>query len=85
MLLGQVFQLFRGLLFQSLQDYGQSGDEWFIGQEVNVLRHQNISHNDEAVALAYTFQFMFEGAVCVGGVEEWESSVTTEGYEVELA
>jgi hypothetical protein len=52
---------------------------------MNVLGHQDVSRDDEAVTLAYAFQFLFEGAVRMGGVEKWESSVTTEGYEVESA
>jgi hypothetical protein len=83
--LTQFQQLFRSLLFDGLEDNGQRRDWWFVGQQMNVLWHQNVSCYDETVALAYLFQFLFKSSVCVGRVEEWESSMTTEGYEVELA
>ena len=50
-----------------------------------MLRHEYVSGNDKAEALANVFELAFEDRVCVGSGQKRLSSVTTEGDEVKDA
>jgi len=73
------------LLFQLLQDYRKWGCARFAYQQMHMFGHDDISSDDEAVAMPHLFQFLLEYAVAGSRFEQRLSAITTEGDEVEVA
>jgi hypothetical protein len=57
----------------------------FADQQVNMLGHNNISGDNEAVALPHLLQYLLEDAVSGPFSEQGLSLVITEGHKVEVA
>jgi hypothetical protein len=72
-------------LLQNLLGNGQRRDARLIGEQVNVLRHQDISSDDKTVPLSNQFKFALEHAVGRVVVQQGQSLITTEGNEMKLA
>jgi hypothetical protein len=73
------------LLFQNLQDRGKLKIARFAYQKMDMFGHDDISGDNEAVALPHLLQFLLEGAVSGPFSEQGLSLVTTEGRKVEVA
>jgi hypothetical protein len=67
----------------------QDGGEWeiarFFDQQRNRFGHDNLSGDNEAVALPHLLQLLLEDAVSGPFSEQGLSLVTTEGHKVEVA
>jgi hypothetical protein len=77
--------VYRHLLFQNLQDGGELEIAGFADHQRNMLGHDNISGDNEAVALPHLFQLLLEDAVSGPFSELGLSLVTTEGDKLEVA
>jgi hypothetical protein len=75
----------RHLLFLNLQDDGELEIARFADQQRNMLWHDDISGDNEAVALPHLLQLLLEDAVSGPFSEQGLSLVTTECYKVEIA
>src|SRR5271167_27110 len=51
---------------------------------MNVLGHEHVSHDRKVVALSYSFQVFFEYLIAVTIGQQGESSIATEGEEMEV-
>jgi hypothetical protein len=76
---------FRGLLFQHLENDGERGNGRLIQQQVDMLRHENVSEHHKPITAPYQFKFVLEYRVPVIAGQERFSSITTERDEVELS
>ncbi len=56
----------------------------FTDEQVDMLRHDNVTGDDETVAESYEFESVFEEIACGGCSEMLLAVVTTEGEEVEV-
>ncbi len=71
-------------MFEDLEEGGESACWGFVGEEMDVLGHEDVGGDAEALLLASLFEDLLEGVFCGGSLEEGLSVVTTEGDEVEL-
>jgi len=79
------FEFSRHLLFQHLQDDEESEIARFAAPKMHVLGHDSISGDNEAVALPHFLQLSFKDAAPGSRFEKRQSSITTEGYKVEVS
>jgi hypothetical protein len=56
----------------------------FADQQVDVLRHNYVSDDHEAVALAHLFQHLQQEIAPVRRAQEWFPTVATPGDEVQI-
>src|SRR5208283_1659865 len=78
-------QLVRCLLLQDLERNRQRRPARFADQQVNVLRHENVSGNHKFVATTHRLQFAPEEIVGSVPRQQRLSSITTEGQKVKAA
>ncbi len=73
-----------GALLQDLHHGGRCSDLRLRNQQVNVLRHHHLSHDDEPITLAGLFQNREEAVAGARGVEKRQSLVTGTGDKVQV-
>lgn len=83
-LAGSLQQLGRALL-QYLKSGGEREDFWFSYEQMDVLRHEDVSGDYKLILFADSLEFVFEDGVSAGARQQWEPMTTTEGDEVETA
>jgi hypothetical protein len=77
--------LSRVTLFQNLHHRRDSSPSWFADQEVNMLRHHDITHYDEPVSFPNLFEnFEKEGSLA-WRVQQGPALATTGSDEMEVA
>ena len=67
-----------------MQESGEGVFCGLIGEEMDVLRHEDVGDDGDALLSAGLFEDLQEGVFCCGGVEEGVTLVATEGDEVEV-
>jgi hypothetical protein len=75
----------REALLDDLQDGGGVAHLGFADQEMEVLGHDHVSQDDEAILLASFFQDAQEEIATVGRAQPRPALVATTGDEVEVA
>lgn len=58
-------------------------DGGFVGEEVDVLRHEDLGEDQEAVLGSGVFEDLFQGGPGFGCGEEGVAAVTAEGEEID--
>ena len=80
-----AFEEFGGLSLDDSQGGGEGAVWGFGDEEVDVLRHEDVGVEGEAVGEAGLFDDLFEDVFGFGRFQVRAAVVTTEGDEVELA
>jgi len=83
--LSAPLHLARSVLFQNLHHNSQGRFQRLANQKVNMLRHQHVSGDDEAVPLPHRLKFAFEDTPRRLAFQERLPSITTKGDEMEAA
>lgn len=78
------FELAGGQLLEDLQEGGYGACRRFVGEEMDVLGHENVGGYAEVLLFAGLFEDLLDCIFCFSGVEEGLTLVATEGDEVEL-
>ena len=78
------FELAGGQLLEDLEKGSEGSDGGFVGEEMDVLRHQDVGRDAEFLLLTGLFEDLLDAVFCGVGFEEGVSKVTTEGDEVEV-
>ena len=78
------FELAGGCLLEDLEEGGQGVCCGFVGEEMDVLGHEDVGGDVETLLFAGFFEDLLESVFRSGGLEEGLSVVTTEGDEVKL-
>jgi len=78
-----LFEFARSLLFQHLNGNRQRGAARLADKQMNVLRHENVARNYEAITNAHRLKFTLEDAACRCAAQQWLPSITAEGEKVE--
>jgi hypothetical protein len=73
------------LLLQHLQNDRELRFARLADHQMNMLRHDDVTGDDQAVTVPDFLQFFLKDGVPGSGLEQWLSVVTTEGEEVEMA
>ena len=76
---------FRHGKLESLNGSIECGLFWFVHQQMNMLGHDDVSDDDEFVALPDAFESRFEEVACLCGTEIRLAAETTESDEVEVS
>lgn len=84
-LLAVAFEGLRGLAFEDVQGAGEGPGFRFAEEEMDVLGHEDVAEDVEAVASPELFECGFEGGAGVVVAEKRETLVTAEGDEVVVA
>ena len=71
--------------FEDLEEGGYGSLLGLIGEEMDVLRHEDIGEDEKALQGAGLFEDALKGVFGFGGSEEGFAAVAAEGDEVELA
>jgi hypothetical protein len=74
-----------GELLEDLEEGGEGVEGWFVGEQVDMLGHEDIGRDEEALLPARLFQESLDGVFYLGSVQEGLTFVATEGDEVEVA
>jgi len=82
---GLFSRLSGDLSFEDLHEAWEQAGSGLADQQVNVLRHDNVSENVHFKTLARLFQSSQERVFHVHLAEEWKAVVTTERQEVRLS
>jgi hypothetical protein len=72
-------------LLEDLEEGGEGGVGGFVGEEMDVFGHEDVTVEEELVALPESFQCLLEDDAGLVVVQVWGSVVTTEGDEVVVA
>src|SRR5579863_6145831 len=81
----RAFQLPRGPLFQYLNRRGQGSTSRLAEEQMDMLRHQDITGNNQLRAQARPLQRLFKGPIAIARSQQWFSPVTAECHEVKDA
>jgi hypothetical protein len=81
---GGKFELAGGELLEDLEEGGECSDAGFVGEEMDVLGHEDVGRDAELLLLTDLFENLLGDVFCGGSFEEGLSEVTTEGDEVEV-
>lgn len=71
-------------MLEDLQGGGEGVFRGLVGEEMDVLRHEDVGGYTETLLPAGLFEDLLNGVFCCGGVEEGLTLVATEGDEVEV-
>ena len=83
LLFSRYLQLARGLLLENLNCRLQLCQPSLSNQEVDVLGHEHVAREHEAIAPPYHLKFVLEDPVCRSAVKQRLAPVATERDEVE--
>jgi hypothetical protein len=78
-------QLSRCALFEHLDCDGQRGDARLADEKVNMLRHEDVSSDNEAILSSHALKLKFEDFVGSASRQQRLSQVATEGEKVKHA
>jgi hypothetical protein len=81
-LLAVALETLRGFGFEYVEGCLQGLLFWFGQEEVNVLGHEDVAVDVEAVTFAEGFESLFEGDSGAVVFQIWKATVATEGDEV---
>jgi hypothetical protein len=73
------------LLLQHLQGDGEGRRARLPYEQVNMFGHQHVTGDDKSIPQTDPLQFLLEGAIGFIRAQHRESSITTEGEEVEFS
>lgn len=71
-------------MLEDLEEGGEGSYAGFIGEEMNVFGHEDVSRDTEFLFLTDFFEDLLGGVFCGFGFEEGLAAVTTERDEVEV-
>jgi len=74
----------RNRLLQSLYRHSERASFRLANQQMNMLRHDDISADIKTVALTNSFESMLDHDLGLGRGQEWQTVVAAEGYEVQM-
>ena len=67
-----------------MKEDGESACFGFVGEEMDVLGHEDVGRNPEVLLLTSLFENLLNDVFCCFATEEGLALITTEGDEVEL-
>ena len=77
-------QAARDTLFQNLNDRGRGSFSRLADEQVDMLRHDDVTHQGEPVTVAHFVKNMDESISSANRAQQRQASVTTEGDEMQM-
>jgi hypothetical protein len=77
-------QAARDVLFQNLNHGGRRSLGWLADEQMNVLGHDDITHQGEAVAIAHFAKNMYKSISGANRAQKRQAPIAGEGHEMQM-